>query len=81
MEVNMSYRRRGSSLIDELMAFEEWMERKEELKKRKDTDKRKTRDTQRGLTFAEGVIVAIVMQPLFGALTKYVEHIILQSTH
>lgn len=62
--------RRGT-LIEELMAFEEWMERKEELKKKK-TEVKKPRESK-GLGFFEGLVVAYVAQILYGPLTKIAE--------
>ena len=56
----MSYRRH-TSLIDELIAFEEWIERKEEAKEKKRKDK-KPEVTPYRFTFAEGMLVALMLQ-------------------
>lgn len=53
------YRSNSSSFIQDLIAFEEWMESKE----KKDKDK-KDRDKPKGrsLSFAEGMLVAFMVQ-------------------
>ena len=61
--------RRYGSIVDDLIALEEYMERKEEfLKKKKDAPKRQLKEQKLG--FFEGLVVAYVAQILYGPLTK-----------
>lgn len=61
------------SLIEELIAFEEYMERKEE-KAKTTRDKKKEPPTVHRFTFAEGMIVAYVAQFILPPIWKAVAH-------
>lgn len=65
----MRNRNRDHSFIDDLIAFEEWMERKEELKTRK--KKEEPRKQGQPMSFAEGMVVAFILQFLVGPLYNH----------
>jgi hypothetical protein len=62
--------RHRHSFIDDIIAFEEYMERKEELKARKKKDEPKKGEVRR-LSFAEGMIVAFMLQFVAGPLYNH----------
>lgn len=59
---------RRYSIVDDLIALEEYMERKEELLKKKKETPKKIKEQKLG--FFEGLVVAYVAQIMYGPLTK-----------